>query len=73
VGENAVDVDDLRRRLRSGLDEGDYTLLYVWVRFWAGGGCACRTNLDAFLHGMQALSDNDARVLDLVVDELQDV
>jgi hypothetical protein len=67
-----VDVGDLLRRVRSGLDEGDFTLLYLWVRFWAKGGGACSADLDAVLHGRQALSDHDTLVLGTVVAELHD-
>lgn len=64
-----MDVDDLLRRVQSGLDEGDFTLLYLWITFRANGGCACRADLDAFARGLQALSDNDALVLGSVIEE----
>ena len=70
---NAVDIDDLRRMVRSGLDEGDFTLLYLWIRFRANGGCACRADLDAFVHGLRALLDNVALTLASVVEELNDI
>jgi hypothetical protein len=70
---NAVDIDDLRRTVRSGLDEGDFTLLYLWIRFRANGGYACRADLDAFVHGLRALLDNDALTLASVVEELNDI
>jgi hypothetical protein len=63
--------DDLRQTVRTGLGGGDYTLLFLWIRFWLHGGGACVADLDAFLQGPQALSDNDAVVLGFVVDELQ--
>jgi hypothetical protein len=67
-----VDVDDLLGRVRSGLDDGDFTLLYLWVRFWANGGGACRADLDAVLRGRQVLSGHDTLVLGTVVAELYD-
>ncbi|MDQ0132088.1 hypothetical protein J2S95_004892, partial [Arthrobacter bambusae] len=33
-----MDVNGLRQRVRSGLDDGDFALLYLWVSFWANGG-----------------------------------
>lgn len=72
VGETAVDVNDLRQRVRSGNDDGDFSLLYLWIRFWAKGGRACRTDMDAYIHGLQALSDNNALVLNSVIEELHD-
>lgn len=65
-----MDVDDLLRRIRSGLDEGDFTLLYLWIRFRANGGTARRADLDAVFHGRQALSDHDTLVLGTVIAEL---
>lgn len=67
-----LEFDDLLRRVRNGLDDGDFTLLYLWIRFWAYGGCACRADLDAVLRGLQALSDHDALVLGSVIAELHD-
>jgi hypothetical protein len=63
-------VDHLLRRVRSGLNDGDFTLLYLWIRFRANGGCARRADPDAVLRGLQALSDHDTLVLDLVIAEL---
>jgi hypothetical protein len=69
-GEKRVDVDDLLRRVRSGLDNGDFTLLYLWITFRANGGGACKADLDAVLHGRQALSDHDTLVLGTVIAEI---
>jgi hypothetical protein len=54
------------------LEKGDFTLLYLWITFRASGGVACTTTLFAFVHGRQALSDNDTLVLGSVVQDLQD-
>lgn len=35
------------------------------------GGCAYRADVDAFVHGLHELSDNDALVLGAVVEELR--
>ncbi|MCU1330960.1 MAG: hypothetical protein JWN34_6330 [Bryobacterales bacterium] len=70
VGEKVLDVDDLLRRARNGLHDGDFTLLYLWIRFRANGGCACRADLDAALRGLQGLSDEDVLVLGSVIAEL---
>jgi hypothetical protein len=64
-------VDDLRQAVPTGSGGGEYSLLFLWIRFWSQGGHACVAELDAFLHGLHALSDKDAFVLGLVVDELQ--
>jgi hypothetical protein len=71
-GEKSVDVDDLLRRVRSGLDDGDLTLLYLWIRFRANGGGACKADLGAVLRGRQSLSDHDTLVLGTVIAELYD-
>lgn len=65
-----MDVDDLLGRVRSGLDDGDFTLLYLWVKFRANGGGACSADLDDVLHGRQGPSDHDALALGTVVAEL---
>ena len=68
-----MDVNDIRRMVQNGLDGGDFTLLYLWIRFRANGGGACRTTLGAFVHKLQALSDNDTQVLGSVVQDLEDI
>jgi hypothetical protein len=73
LGENAVDVDDIRRTVRSRLEEGDFTLLYLWIRFRANGGVADSATLDAFVHDLQALSDDDVLAFDSVVQDLKDI
>jgi hypothetical protein len=65
-----MDLNDLRQGVRSGLDDGDFALLYLWIRFRANGGYACRADMDAFVQGLQELSDNDALVLGAVIEEL---
>jgi hypothetical protein len=67
---NAWAVDDLRQAVRTGLVGGDYTMLFLWIRFWSKGGGACMAELDAFLRGLQALSDKDSVVLGFAVDDL---
>ena len=69
--EGSTDVETLRRVVRSGLGDGDFTLLYIWTKFWSYGGRASTTAMEAFLHGRQTLSDNDALVLGSVLDELR--
>lgn len=66
-----MDVDDRRRNIRSRLEEGDFTLLYLWIRFRANGGVADYATLDAFVHYLQALSDDDVLVFDSVVQDLR--
>lgn len=51
----------------------DFTLLYLWIKFWANGGSACRADVEAFVHCLQTLSDHDVLVLGPVVEELHDV
>ena len=65
-----MDVDDMLRRVRSGLDESDFTLLFLWIRFWANGGGACIADLVAVLHGRKVLSEHDTLVLGTVMAEL---
>ncbi|AOT05807.1 hypothetical protein ASPU41_20450 (plasmid) [Arthrobacter sp. U41] len=45
------------------------SLLFLWINFWSYGGGACVGELVAFFQGSQELSENDAVVLGLVVDE----
>lgn len=71
--ENGMDVNDIRRTAQSRLEKGDFTLLYLWIRFRANGGVACRTTLEAFVHGLQPLSDNDALLLGSVVQEPKEI
>lgn len=68
---NEWTVDDLRHAVRTGSGVGDYTLLFLWIKFWSNGGGACIAELGAFIQGLQALSDNDSVVLGIVVDELR--
>ncbi|MDQ0183429.1 hypothetical protein J2S93_004891, partial [Arthrobacter bambusae] len=65
------DVNGLRQRVRSGLDDGDFALLYLWVSFWANGGCASSADMDSFIYGFKELPDYDALVLGAVVEELR--
>jgi hypothetical protein len=46
--------------------------LLAGITFRANGGGACRADLDAVLHGRQALSDQDTFVLGTVIAELHD-
>jgi hypothetical protein len=64
-------VDDLLRSVRSGISSGNFTLLFLWTKFWSTGGGACMAEMDAFIQGWQALSDTDALVLGAVVDQLR--
>lgn len=63
-------VDDLRQAVSTGSGSRDYTLLFLWIKFWSNGGDARIAELGAFIQGLQALSDNDSAVLGIVVDEL---
>lgn len=63
-------VDDLRQTVQTGLDGGDYTMLFLWIRFWSNGGRACIAELHAFSQNLKTLSDIDSIVLGAVVDEL---
>lgn len=45
------------------------SLLFLWINVWSHGGGACLGELVAFFQGSQKLSENDAVVLGLVVDE----
>lgn len=63
-------VDDLRQAVSTGWGSGEYTLLFLWIKFWSNGGDARIAELGAFIQGLQALSDNDSVVLGIVVDEL---
>lgn len=65
-----MSADELRQAVRSGLDDGDFTALYLWIRFWSNGGNACRLDMDAFVYGSQGLSDSDVLVLASLVHEL---
>lgn len=63
----ALDVNDLRLRVRSGLDDGNLTVFYLWIKFWANGGPACRADMDAFVHCLQEPSD-DVLVVGAVIE-----
>lgn len=45
------------------------SLLFLWINFWSHGGGACIGEFVAFFQGSRELSENDAVVLGLVVDE----
>jgi len=64
--------NDLRQAVRTGLGNGNYTLLFLWIKFWSYGGDARMTELGAFIRGSQELSNIDAIVLGFVVDELHE-
>lgn len=66
-----MDVDDLRPTIQNGLDDGDFSLSYLWISFWANGGVACRTELNAYVHGLQSLSDHDMFVLRWVMSRIR--
>ena len=63
-------VDDLRQAVHTGLGGGNYTMLFLWIKFWSNGGAACMAELDAFSQGLKPLSDDDSVVLGFVVAEL---
>ncbi|MFE4230014.1 hypothetical protein ACFRJ8_19250 [Arthrobacter sp. NPDC056886] len=67
-----MDDKDIRLTVQSCLKKGDLTLLYLWITFRANGGVACRTTMYAFVHGLQALSNNDRLVFGSVVQDLKD-
>ena len=58
-----MDVNVLRRVVRNGLDDGNFTLLDLSLGFWATGGYAEAWDLDAFIYGLKTLSDSDILVL----------
>ena len=66
----ATEINDLRQEVRSGLENGSFASLYLWIRFWADGGSASRAHMEAFVHGLQDLSDKDVRILGAVVEEM---
>ena len=68
---DAWPADDLRQAVRTRSGGGEYTMLFLWIKFWSNGGGACMAELDAFFQGLEALSDNDSVVLGFVVDELR--
>ena len=58
-----MDVNVLRRVVRNGLDDGNFTLLDLSLGFWANGGHAEAWDLDAFIYGLKTLSGSDIFVL----------
>jgi hypothetical protein len=68
-----VDVEGLRRTVQLGLNEGAFSLLYLWIRFWANGGCARLGDLAVFVSGLGVLSADDVLALRAVVAELNDI
>ncbi|MCX2750002.1 hypothetical protein OOZ51_19635 [Arthrobacter sp. MI7-26] len=67
-----LDIEDVLRKVQGGLDNGDFTLLYLWVTFRAKGGRAGRIDLDTAVRGRHSLSDSDAHVLRSVIEQLRD-
>lgn len=63
--------NDLRQEVRAGLDNGDFALSYVWIKFWAYGGSASRTDMESFVYGMQEPSKTDVRILGDVIKEMR--
>lgn len=62
--------DGLRQAVRARSGGGDFSMLFLWIKFWSNGGGACIEELDAYFQGLQALSDHDSVVLGFIVDEL---
>jgi hypothetical protein len=71
VNEETTTVEDLRGAARSGVRNGNFTLLYLWVSFRSNGGHACLAEMTSFFQGLQDLPDDDALVLVSVVEELK--
>jgi hypothetical protein len=65
-----MDINVLRRAARNGLDDGDFTLLDLALRFWANGGLAEALDLDAFIYGLKNLANPDVLVLAWTLEEL---
>jgi hypothetical protein len=68
-----MDINVLRRAARNGLDDGDFTLLELVLRFWANGGGADALDLDAFSFSLTTLSYPDLLVLAWTLEELHTV
>ena len=68
---NAWAADYLRQAIRPDSGDGNYTMLFLWIKFWSNGGGASLAELNAFLQGLQEISEADSLVLGLVVHELQ--
>lgn len=66
-----MDPDGLRRAIRRSLDDGDFALSYLWIKFWDKNGYASRVCLNAFVHDSQELSETDLLVLGAVFKELR--
>lgn len=66
-----MDTNGLRRVARTGLDDGDFTLWDIWIRFSSYGGDADALDLEAFIHALHTLSESDVHVLGLTLEELR--
>ena len=68
---NAWAADYLRQAVRPDSGGSNYTMLFLWIKFWSNGGRASLAELNTFLQGLQEMSEADSLVLGLVVHELQ--
>ena len=68
---NAWAADYLRQAIRPDSGGSNYTMLFLWIKFWSNGGRASLAELNAFLQGLQEMSEADSLVLGIVVYELQ--
>ncbi|WP_028275050.1 hypothetical protein [Arthrobacter sp. I3] len=68
---NAWAADYLRQAIRPDSGGSNYTMLFLWIKFWSNGGRASLAELNTFLQGLQEMSEADSLVLGIVVYELQ--
>lgn len=61
----------MRQTAQRVVNAGEFSVLYLWVKFYANGGNACTSELEGFLHGKPALSHRDVEVLDDVIQHLR--
>ena len=71
TGGKVVDTNGLRRVARTGLEDGEFTLWDIWIRFSSYGGDADALDIEAFIHALHTLSESDVLVLGWTLKELR--
>jgi hypothetical protein len=63
-------MEDPRRTALSLIEQDDWYLHELWLRYWANGGQAQQFEFDAYLHGIYELDPFDLRILTWVLEEI---
>lgn len=55
---------------RSLIESGSFSILGIWIQYWALGGSADTVELEAFIHGIPLLKGVEVDVLAAALEEL---